>query len=71
MQVIIRFPDAETEKVAFERLIGRFTFKSWQTGEMMLPAEALPFLAAERIKFQVEGPATYEHYAPVRSLAAA
>ena len=41
------------------------------TGEMMVPEEALGALAHERIAFSVEGPATYEHYAPtVRTPAA-
>jgi hypothetical protein len=34
--------------------------KSWATGEMVVPEEALPFLAVEGIVFTVEGPATYE-----------
>ena len=43
---------------------GRFSFKSWATGEMIVPETALPFLAHEGISFVVEGPATYEQLIP-------
>lgn len=62
--VIIRFNDQAAERRALGFLLGRFSFKSWATGEMMVPEEALAALAHERIPFQVQGPATYEHYAP-------
>jgi hypothetical protein len=69
--IIIRFNDPAAERRALGYLPGRFSFKSWATGEMMVPEEALAALAHERIPFQVEGPATYEHYAPtVRTPAA-
>ncbi len=58
--VIIRFPDRDTERKALGYLAGRFSFKSWSTGETMVPPEALSSLAMERIRFTVEGPATYE-----------
>jgi len=45
-------------------LAGRFSFKSFATGEMIVPPEAVTALALEGIPFQVEGPATYEQYAP-------
>ena len=45
-------------------LAGRFSFKSFATGEMIVPPEALAALALEGIPFSVEGPATYERYAP-------
>lgn len=47
-------------------LAGRFSFKSWSNGEMMLPEQALPYLAKQDIHFSVEGQAKYEHYAPLR-----
>ncbi len=53
----IRFTDLDAKKRALGRLAGRFSFKSWATGEMLVPAEALGFLATESIPFQVEGPA--------------
>lgn len=71
MQVIIRFPDAETEKVALGKLAGRFNLKTWANGDTMVPQQALAYLASERVKYQVEGPATYEHLTPLRTLAAA
>jgi hypothetical protein len=55
---IIRFPDAETKKRAIGFLIGRFPGKSWATGEVAVPEEALSELATEGFQFTVEGPAT-------------
>jgi hypothetical protein len=56
----IRFPDIESKRHALGRLAGRFAFKSWASGEMLVPEDALAFLAVEGIAFAVEGPATYE-----------
>lgn len=64
--IIIRFPDDEAKKRALGCLAGRFSFKSWATGELMLPEQARPFLAVENIRFAVEGPASYEHFSPLR-----
>ena len=61
--IIIRFPDDAAKRRALGALAGRFSFKSWATGEMMVPAEALSFLAVEGVSFHVEGPATYEQLA--------
>jgi hypothetical protein len=58
--IIIRFPDEASKRRALGFLAGRFSFKSWSTGEMMVPPAALAALALERIPFQAEGPATYE-----------
>jgi hypothetical protein len=60
--VIIRFPDPATERRALGFLLGRFSFKTWDTGETMVPEEALAALAHERLSYTVEGPARYEHY---------
>jgi hypothetical protein len=68
--IIIRFPDDKAKRRALGFLPGRFSFKSWATGEMMVPENALPFLAVEGIPFSVEGPATYERLAPLRNPAA-
>jgi hypothetical protein len=68
--IIIRFPDNETKRNALGYLAGRFSGKSWSTGEVMVPEEALAHLAAEGIRFTVEGPATYERLAPLRNPAA-
>ena len=65
--IIIRFPDDKAKRRALGFLPGRFSFKSWATGEMMVPETALPFLAVEGIPFSVEGPATYERLAPLRN----
>jgi hypothetical protein len=58
--IIIRFPDDESKRRALGFLAGRFSFKSWATGEMLVREPALPYLALERIPFICEGPATYE-----------
>jgi hypothetical protein len=66
--VIIRFDNEETEKRALGWLAGRFSFKTWTNGDLMLHERVLPYLAREGIPFRVQGPATYEHFAPaVRS----
>ena len=61
--IIIRFADEASKRKALGQLAGRFSFKSWASGEMMLPQEALALLAEEEIGFTVEGPATYERLA--------
>ena len=58
--ILIRFPNAEAKRSALGRLAGRFSFKSWANGEMLVPEDALPYLAVEGIAFSVEGPARYE-----------
>lgn len=62
--VIIHFEDAEMEKKALDFLVGRFSFKTWDNGELMLPEPALGELAAQGIPFRSKGPATYEHFLP-------
>ena len=66
MQILIRFPDEETEQRALGKLIPRFSGKSWASGETAVPAQALGFLAEQGIKFTVIGPAHYEFITPVR-----
>ena len=56
----IRFPDESSKRRALGYLAGRYSFKSWVTGEMLVPEYALASLALEGISFLVEGPATYE-----------
>ena len=56
----IRFPDIESKRSALAQLAGRFNFKSWANGEMLVSEDALPFLAVRGVTFAVEGPATYE-----------
>jgi len=62
--VLIRFPNPDEKVKALGFLPGRFSFKSWATGEMLVPEAALPFLAVEGIAFSVEGPANYERHVP-------
>ncbi len=65
--IIIRFDDEASKRKALGCLTGRFSFKSWTSGELMLPKEALALLAEEEIRFTVEGPATYERLASLRN----
>lgn len=60
MQILIRFPDKETEQLALDTLIPRFSGKSWTAGETAVPATALGFLAERGIRFSVIGPAPSE-----------
>ena len=69
--IIIRFSDEQSKRAALGYLTGRFSFKSWSSGEMMLPNEALGPLAEEGVRFTVEGPATYERIASLRNPLAA
>jgi hypothetical protein len=56
----IPFDDLESKQQALGRLAGRYPFKSWVGGAMLVPEDALGYLAVEGIAFRVEGPATYE-----------
>jgi hypothetical protein len=70
--VIIRFKDDATKRRALGWLAGRFSFKSWSGGQMLVPEAALSALAVEGIPFISEGPATYEQIlASLRDPAAA
>lgn len=53
--ILIRFPDADSKRRALGFLAGRFSFKSWASGEMAVPEIALAHLATEDIRFSVEG----------------
>ena len=70
MQILIRFPDKETELVALGKLIPRFSGKSWSSGEVMVPSAALSYLANEGISFTVIGPASYERITSLRDIGA-
>ena len=69
--VLIRFADAEGKRRALEALVGGFSFKSWSSGVMLVPEDALPQLAREDIPFTFEGSAAYEKLATLRDLAPA
>ena len=45
--VRVRFTDTASERKALGFLAGMFSFKTWKTGETVLPEAALPFLALE------------------------
>ncbi len=64
VMILIRFPDLKEKMKALAFLPGRFSFKSWATGEMLVPEAALPYMAVEGITFTVEGPASYERHVP-------
>jgi hypothetical protein len=69
--VVIRFPDAQSERRALGYLAGRFPFKTRSTGETLVPEESLAHLAVEGIPFNVQGAVTYERSIPaVRNPAA-
>lgn len=55
--ILVRFPNGECERRALGFLAGRFSFKTWATGEVLVPENSLAFLATEGIPFTVEGPA--------------
>ena len=60
----IRFTDKDSQLKALGYLAGRFSFKSWSNGEMIVNEPALPHLAVEGVSFTVLGPATYEQRIP-------
>jgi hypothetical protein len=62
--VIIRFENEEIENRALGWLAGRFSFKTWANGDLMVHENVLPYIAREGISFIVQGPARYEHFAP-------
>ena len=68
--VLIRFTDANSKKRALETLAGEFSLKSWASGQMMVPEEALARLAHEDIPFSFEGSSAYEKLASLRDPAA-
>ena len=69
--IVIRFSDEPTERRALGYLAGRFSFTTWQTGEVLVPEAALAALAVEGLHFHVEGSATYgQSVPPLRGAAA-
>lgn len=67
----IRFNDSDTETEALGFLAGRFSFKSWENGETLVPETALAALAIEGISYVVIGPPTYAHTLPALRTSAA
>ncbi len=68
--VLIRLTDTESKRRAKEALVGEFSFRSWSSGELLVPEEALPRLAREDVPFSFEGSAAYEKLATLRDPAA-
>jgi len=68
--VLIRFTDPESKRRALEVLVGEFPFKSWSSGETLIPEEALPRLAREDIPFSFDGSTAYEKLETLRDPAA-
>jgi hypothetical protein len=58
--VIVRFRTVEMRRRALGCLLGRFSGRSWATGEVLVPEPALQHLAAEGIVFSREGAGTYD-----------
>ncbi len=68
----IRFASREAQRKAISWLPGRFSFKNWPDGRVLVPEQALPLKALEGMSFTAEAPATYEQIVPsVRETAAA
>jgi hypothetical protein len=68
----IRFSDAAAERRALGYLAGRYSFKTYSTGETIVPDAALSALALEGIHFSVQGRETHEQsVSAVRDPAAA
>ncbi|MCE9556206.1 MAG: hypothetical protein K8T91_22895 [Planctomycetes bacterium] len=62
--VKIKFPDRQTEAEALGFLAGRFSFKSFDDGITLVPETALAILAAQGIRFSVEGKPVYAQIVP-------
>jgi hypothetical protein len=70
--ILLRFTDPQMERRALGYLAGRFSFKTWVSGETLVPESALAALAVEGITFTVLGPPTYEQSVPkIRTASAA
>jgi len=69
--VLIRFTKEDAKRRAVEFLIGDHPFKSWKTGEMLVPEETLALLARQNIPFVFEGLEAYDALSPLRDPAAA
>ena len=53
--IIITFPGVESKRRALGYLSGRFPFKSWANGEMMVSEEALSNLHREGVDYAKAG----------------
>jgi hypothetical protein len=62
--VSIRFPDSQTEKRALGFLFGRISFKTFRSGQTIVPETAVHALREQGIECIVEEPATAEQIGP-------
>ncbi|MEX2142247.1 MAG: hypothetical protein WD894_23465 [Pirellulales bacterium] len=62
--IVIRFPDRDNERRALGFLAGRWSFRVIEDGAVIVREAALGPLAAEGIRFAVEGKARYEQMGP-------
>ena len=69
--ILIRFTSETAKDRALELLLGEYAFKSWQTGELLLPEEALLLLARENVPFTFEGIEGYDRISALRDPASA
>ena len=69
--ILIRFPNEGGKDRALELLLGEYPFKSWHSGELLLPEEALPLLARENVPFTFEGIEGYDRIPALRDPASA
>src|SRR5262245_28627503 len=59
--ILIQFPNREAEIRGLSVLMSRFSGKVLRGGLHIVPEPALEALKAEKIPYDVKGPATYEH----------
>ena len=62
--IVIDNPDEGSHRRALGFLAGRFSLKTWATGEIMIPESALSALDTEGISYRVKGYPTYETMIP-------
>jgi hypothetical protein len=58
--VKVTFPDRATFKKALGFIVGNFSGRAYKSGVIVVPEAALEALAAQNIRFSVEGMTTYE-----------
>ena len=60
----IQFPDPTAEAKPLGFLAGRCSYKSFDDGTTLVPEGALGLLAAQGIRFSVDGKAVYDQIVP-------
>jgi len=64
--ILIRFPDEGAKDKDSQMLLGEYPIRSWRSGELLLPEEALPLLARKNMLFTFEGVEAYERISAVQ-----